>query len=443
MTSGLEANEIWMSLGGQAGNILWLLSCMCAHSVGYVPYFPGTLKQIAGIQKLLYLDFAKEAWVSVDRAEPGVLGDGTRAPAPSGGSFALTLNARRLLLQIRGLRILPPSTGDARPFEELEFVDGNNRFRTRIGPGDPNIWPTLPFFCVPRLEGRKLVVRIVGDGALETAIRGAFGFAVIGGLHTIFSDPWLKGDEDQLASVAIRQMRCLRRAGARVGVELSGTPSPKYGDFLRRLCGEDTITTLGINGEDELRDCVGGKAWDPALSIAPDQLKGGVEYETYRRALKFAKFLSVRTLYVHTNSVDFVLRRDADPGALLSAQRADLVGKGLVLGALLERAYGRNWIREIVSEGFRFAPAVSGKALQALWDFAEDFAALEGVAGAKNTLLETGIWVRPEKGEFSFAVAPVLWPTFSDQSGPGLPDKLNTTGAGDMTFGAFYFLSGA
>jgi hypothetical protein len=120
-----------------------------------------------------------------------------------------------------------------------------------------------------------------------------------------------------------------------------------------------------------------------------------------------------------------------------------LVGKGLVLGALMHRSYGVDWVNELASSGFRFPPAVSGRALKALWGFAEDFAANEGAEGARVTLRETGIWMRPERGKYSFAVAPVLWPTFSDQSGVGLPDKLNTTGAGDMTFGAFYFLSGA
>lgn len=174
-------------------------------------------------------------------------------------------------------------------------------------------------------------------------------------------------------------------------------------------------------------------------------IKGdSLEYVTYLRARRLAEVMGVRTRFVHTNSLDLILRRDADPGSLLRAQVADMKGKGWVIAALLLRAYHSKWGSQVE----RLPPAIMPEAMVRLAQFARDFANHEPLdvrqrGPVRQRLLRSGIWLAPSANEYSLVVVPVLWPPISEKGAPPkLPKRLNTTGAGDMTFGAFFYLGG-
>jgi hypothetical protein len=238
------------------------------------------------------------------------------------------------------------------------------------------------------------------------------------------------------------------------------------------MCRDDVIVALGINGVDELPDMVGEKIieggslhdiWlDPEMAVGPgskdkenrealaDELRKTAnetkadlaqnkefgqhfEYATYLRAKKLAEATGVRTLYAHTMTLDVILRRDADPGSLLRAQLGDMVGKGLVIAALLKRAGKFDHLGE------RIPAAVKPEAMVALARFARDFEHYENVSDVQERLLTSGYWLDPSPEQYSVAVVPVMWP---DPSVEPLMKDVNPTGSGDMTFGAFFLIGG-
>jgi hypothetical protein len=117
--------------------------------------------------------------------------------------------------------------------------------------------------------------------------------------------------------------------------------------------------------------------------------------------------------------------------------------------------------------------AFNPEAMERLNRFARDFETYEKLPGAAERLLSRGYWLAKSRDAYSVAAVPVVWPEVSEtgratepaadpvtqpnnssptgdsgraaksQKNPvKLPDKLNTTGAGDMTFGAFFLLGG-
>jgi hypothetical protein len=266
--------------------------------------------------------------------------------------------------------------------------------------------------------------------------------------------------------VATRQIEALaERCGIRIGIELSGTPIPAYAGALAHWCSRGLVVALGINGEDELPPMASDLQFRPEYRDLPRSLMAeakdtehkGTHFSllTFLRARRLAEVMGVRTLYVHTNSLDFILRRNADPGALLRAQLADMQGKGLVIAALLQKAYGDQWDRELR----KIPPTVKPAAMVELMQFALDFSKYESgnperQENVYHRLLHSGIWLAPSSAGYSLALVPVMWPPVGEKKRaagaarrakpvePELPDKLNSTGAGDMTFGAFFYLGG-
>jgi hypothetical protein len=448
------------TLGGQAGNILWLLTSMGAETRGFVPYLPKRLQQIAEILGVPFLSLEARpvTWRPLSELEPGVRQPGdSRALAPSGGSFVITRKARRLILQIGGFRDIDQPASEPMPFDRVRFRDNGVPFYSDLMRAkEDRTWPAANLFCETFIDrDRTLVIDLAGNEHIVEACRGNVDTAVLGGINAIFTDSWLSRHtplRDKVAEIAERQLRCLAGCAVQIGMELSGVPDPEFFRLLRRLCRDGVIAAVGINGEDELPDAVGAKCpqtdmWlDPAAlpeftrktAADPKNRDRYFEYVTYRRALQFARGLGVRTLYVHTTNLDFILRRNADSGSLVHMQRADLVGKGLVIAALLQRAYGDAWFKQLP----RIPPAVKPEAMVALWEFAQDFQCFHpDCIGSAEALVYDGIWMAPAS-DYSLAVVPVLWPPVSDIQAEKLPGKLNPTGAGDMTFGAVFFLGG-
>jgi hypothetical protein len=130
-----------------------------------------------------------------------------------------------------------------------------------------------------------------------------------------------------------------------------------------------------------------------------------------------------------------VLRRNADPGSLQSAQRAAFMGKGLVIASLMKRSYPADWAAKLPDIPF----AVNPEAMVSLWHFANHFNRFRA-PGSFESLLTSGLWVNPNDDDYSLALLPVLWPALEDRK--KMPPELNTTGAGDMTFGVFFYLGG-
>jgi len=463
-----------LTVGGQAGNILWLLSSINGNGRGYVPYLSGRLQAIPeiGETKFLSLDSAGARWAPLRSLQPGIVStlSEERPPAPSGASFVIAQLGRRMILQLPGFRVVQPGAPAVLPFEAAQYRLNGQPLAPPIPKDNVEVWPQVPFFARIWIEGTVLVIDILDDDRLRDAFQSQPGGlaaqqAIVGGLNALFNqkDPWLNRAEplrSRLAQLAEQQMRCLRSCGIRIGAELSGRPDRDYSEMLKRLCGEGAIVGLGINGEDELPEITnftaGGQAGGTSRSVPPvsydfyldlaevptelraaerDKTSAAFPYITYLRARKLARALGVRTLYVHTNSIDMALRRSADPGSLVQAQRAAFLGKGLVIAALMKRSYPEDWMRQLPDMPL----AVNPEAMVKLWNFALHFDKHQA-RGSFETLVTTGLWINPDDGDYSLALVPVLWPSLADRN--KMPPGLNTTGAGDMTFGAFFYLGG-
>jgi hypothetical protein len=313
-------------------------------------------------------------------------------------------------------------------------------------------WPALPFFCSVSInQKRELEVRLATQQELDEAFRGRVQFGIISGVDLLFRDSWLTRDRElqaRLLGVAQDQVEKLASCGVRLGVELSSLPmAPEYARLVQSLCRSGVVVALGINGEDELPGLVGDEALAmklPEFWLDPTEGKSVAgaacpEYLTYVRARKLAEATGVRTLYVHTNSLDLILRSNGDPGALLRAQQGDMMGKGLVIAALMQRAYGDDWAKELRK---KMPLAVKPEAMASLVKFAQDFAKYQDAPRAEEQLMLSGFWLGSSRERHSIAVVPVMWPSVGNGVAPELPERLNPTGAGDMTFGAFILLGG-
>lgn len=469
-------------LGGQAGQILWLWYHLGSNPYAHAPYGLGSLVDLLQEQMpdLHVLRIEGDA-CTADRlgnmtapSRLSVFADSDPhtqyASPPTGGSVVFHKAGERVLFGFKGFRVLESGPDPRDLWSTVRFLAPDGATLVELtDPSDPT-WPIIPLFAECYIREEKLVIRICGAEELRSALRGRVDCAILGGLDALFhSDGWIAKDKrgqlrSRLRKLLVDQLKAMAGCGVRIGIELSGYPSEAYALLLRELCGREIVVALGINGEDELPKTVGSEAlmkgldglWlDPEADLQglsegvdaqePDEVKTAksereyhFEYVTYLRARQLAEFAGVRTLYVHTNCLDFILRRDADPGALLHAQLADMAGKGFVIAALLRRAYGpRLWHTQKVT------PAVSPAALVSLARFAHDYQTVQEQPGSADCLLQHGYW-QPIPGlersvdtPYSVAVVPVMWPAVH-----ALPAELNTTGAGDMTFGAFFFLGG-
>jgi len=397
---------------------------------------------------------------------------GPREPAPSGGGVLDSEKGARLIYGFNGVRVL--DQGDnSRPWDRVQyFYKGRALFETPFNPEEFNTkhpdnqisqysWPGIWMFSDCWIDNRTFMIRFIEEDEIKNTFAGKADYAVLGGLNSIFYDPWLNCDtqlQANLRNIIKDQLKGLKEAGIRAGVEISGIPDREFALFIQDLCREDLIVALGINGVDELPKVTGkeilektklfdlfldSKKLDTKLQEAAEAITGAsehFEYITLLRARKLAQFTGVRTLYVHTLDIDLVLRKDADPGSLLRAQLGDIMSKALVIAALLKRSYGDSWASQLTE---KMPPAVKPQAMEKLCGFARDFEYFEGINNSADRILRSGYWISPQKENYSFASIPVIWPHISDDNpADALPERLNTTGSGDMTFGAFFFLGG-
>ncbi len=520
-----QASQCRPTLGGQAGNILWLWRCLGADAKAYTPYLSKPLTNLAFKPAQTQSDSIRsstrsgstlrdgspvsphindprsrqhlaQAQVSVRSVSPNPLdltqnpsfhktpladsqflwlngnqncfkyfaearafagvrrGDNSVIDAPTSASFTIAKEGRRLIYSLPGFRPLTPEA--ARPPEQACFIFKGQPTLDQVVacPANTDSWPAAPLFseCHINAEG-MLEITLADEAQLAAAVAGQVDYAVIGGMDAIFYDPWLQTDpqlQARLLNILEKQLKALSECGVRIGVELSGIPRREYAHFVKDLCHEGVIVALGINGVDELPNVTGKASLDMQLFdwwFDPNQVpaelreqeRNHFEYLTYLRAKQLANVTGVRTLYVHTMTLDFILRRDADPGALLRAQLGDMMGKGLVIAALLQRNYDQKWFDALKE----MPPAVNPKAMARLGQFASDFEKHENIPSSRDRLLTSGYRLAASPDEYSVAVVPVVWPHVSDeQVGNGLPENMNPTGAGDMAFGAFFLLGG-
>ncbi len=458
--------------GGQAGNILWLWQTIGAQARAFAPYCSRHLATqvlgrppLAGGQ-LLWLQDGVADFRRLAQA-PDLAGfaahDGRRHDAPTATSLTVVEGGRRLIFQLPGFRLLGPDR--ALVWEKAQFTFQGQPLTAQPlkRPAESDTWPSIPLFGECRLQPDGVLEIALADAAqMAATVAGRADFAIIGGMDAIFYDPWLQSDpqlQARLLTMLEKQLRALAGVGVRIGLELSGLPRREYAHFIQRLCRDDVIVALGINGVDELPQVTGQESLGLQLYdwwLDPQQLPAAIqpaaqpgarpgqhfEYLTYKRAGQLAQATGVRTLYVHTLTLDFILRRDADPGALLRAQLGDMMGKGLVIAALLQRNYGNDWLSALK----KMTPAVNPTAMAKLGRFAQDYDTFEPSepgAQAGHRLLSSGYRLASKPGAYSLAVVPVVWPHVSDEAaGDALPADMNPTGAGDMTFGAFFLLGG-
>lgn len=493
------------TLGGQAGNILWLWQCIGADARAYSFYLSQDLTDLAfetvpaptapayspmtqrdgspvtphtnnlrsGISpasispptsEKTSLASSQFLWFNGNKSGfkyftdvgqfVGIPQENTGfAAAPTSANFTIAKDGRRLIYQLPGFY---PLTSEARQVPEgIQFFFQNYPLLEQPLPREPNInsWPAVPLFAEYHLNpAGVLEITLADEEQLAATLMSQVDYAVIGGIDAIFYDPWLQADRSlqaRLLNILEKQLKALAQCGVRIGMELSGIPRCEYAYFIKKLCQENIVIALGINGVDELPNVTGKASLDMQLYdwwFDPQQISNELQaqaadcdYLTYLRAKKLAEATQVRTLYVHTMTLDLILRRDADPGALLRAQLGDLMGKGLVIAALLQRNYRQNWFDALK----KMPPAVNPKAMACLGQFALDFEKHENIAGSKDRLLTSGYRLATSSNEYSLAVVPVVWPHISDQEvAKGLPENMNPTGAGDMTFGAFFLLGG-
>jgi hypothetical protein len=458
-------------LGGQAGNIAFLWLCLGFDPVVYTTHLSKSLTDLPvkqpNLGNIRVLQFEKHrgeiSQLGDIRGRAGVLSsDGVRTPAPSAVSLTAVKGGRRIIYALPGLRVLEPSSEQTIDWVQVQFFYRGETLldkpMKRIA-NDPD-WPSIPLFCECRINTRlkQLEIHIVSEEELATTFENKVNFAVLGGIDAIYYDPWLQKDlqlQGRLLNLLEKQLSTLTACGVRLGVELSAIPAREYLLFLQRMCKQGVIGTLGVNGIDELPRLTGEAVLKKQLfdlwldpKHMPEQIRAEAnqaagqgkhfEYLTYRRGQKLATATNVRTLYIHTLTLDFVLRRDTDPGAVSKAQEGDMMGKGFVIAALLQRAYGRDWRNELK----KMPLAINPKAMAKLGQFARDFEAYEE-GGAAERLLNSGYWFSSSSNQYLLAVVPVMWPPVSEIRAAGsLPERLNPTGAGDMTFGAFFLLSG-
>lgn len=462
-----QLSNLTTVIGGQAGNIAWLWACMKVDGTLHVPYLYEALLAYARnlefpIKILQYSNNATLHYpIESQLLQAGVrTAAGSLVDAPSGGSIVIFQNGRRLIFQFQGVCTVQTTQAKSLPFDEVQYLYQNkpidNPVRRTPKLGDS--WPAVPFFSEASIQGRTLMLSLIDVKRLEAVFKGKIEIAVIGGLDRLFSDPWIPPGtplQVRLLNLVKEQLRLLRQCGVRISIEISSLLKGEYARFIKELCSEKTIVALGVNGIDELPDLVGIESlknqlhefWldpetvDSSLTVQledPKNQGSNFEYITYLRARKLAETFDVRTLYVHTLNLDFILRRNADPGALLRAQTGDMMGKGLVIAALLKRQYSAAWLNHAP----QMQAAINPEAMSKLIKFALDFERYERLPNASQRLIRSGYWFAPQPEQYSLAVVPVMWPDPKSIPSPSFAQTLNVTGAGDMTSGAFFFLGG-
>lgn len=445
-------------VGGQAGNIAWFYHVTGTDPLVYSPYISEDVMAVAarwpGVDHLRFFWLANGAGCqgSFDDVPRGVIQQHNSAcaggRAPAGSSVIITNRGNRLILAFMGLRDLNIHCDAEMPFHHVQIHKGAAILAQEAYTAAHKLtWPQVGLFFECRIEDDQLLISLPDEAEMARSLQGKAEFAIIGGLDAIFYDDWMKSEAQRSALVdaAVHQLTALKQAGIEIGIEISKVPKKPFLDFLRSLCRQGIISTVGINGEDELVELAreeNKKAPGDCLythTDIPTALQGcdvddiennHFEFFNYLRAVDLAQCLEVSRLYVHTTNVDLIIDRDGNEEALVKAQAACLKGKGWVMGALGYRCWGE----EMYSRIEHFPPAVKPDALVRLARLVQDLEQHQGMPAADaRRMRETGLWRAGQGRPYAVAAVPVLWP-----SDPGtLPIDLNVTGSGDMSFGAF------
>jgi|GEM_PF-4148142 len=454
-------NQCVEMMGGQAGNITWFLHALGTDPLVYTPYISEeVMKVVADLEKmkdwLRVVSLQNDSFEvhSIDKTPKGIKSnfpDGFQlARAPSNKSVIVLKNLIRLIFAFDGFRDFSVSEESQMPFHVLQLQNGSMPLGTLPYEDQKHKlnWPQLGLFCECRIDNDTLIISLPDASSIIRNFTGNADFAVIGGMDAIFIDKWFFDQptiQDYLTCAVQDQMLALKDAGLQIGVEISKPPDPNYFEFLCDLGRQNIINALGINGEDELSkwhdneelsrkyplfnsELLPTKWRKLAGEIEPDWKH--FEYITYLRALGLVNYLGVKRLYVHTNAVDFILIRDATPTELETALDGCMQGKSSVMGALARRSWKEDYMNYIDY----FPPVILPAAMEKLVLLIDDlFHHAHMSQEDASKMLETGLWQHIPGSRYSLAVAPVLWPAHPSN----MPKALNTTGAGDMSFGAF------
>ncbi len=464
------------TLGGQAGNIVTLWRLMGGAPRLFIPMrssgVVAAAAEVGGIDDVTCCILED----GVAREEPlhsmrtGIPDRGGRVhEAPSGASICVPYRGCRQLWMFDGFRNPFALSVDDMPFRQLEIWVGdrllggpfaNEAARTDL------VWPHICLFGETYVENDRLVIRLATGDEVAAAFANGPAAAVLGGFDAVYKDKWLAGQAgliDQLEAVALEQLRGLKRQHIRIGVEMSAGPSDSYLRFLMLACREGLIDAVGANGEEknELPAFVRQLSdLDPTAlptELAAEVLAQGDSMDPDRlaflRALVFAKTLQIPTLYIHTTKTDLILCRrspvepesgERSPGAtsrdlaaLQSAQASAMVSKGLGIGGLLWRNYGAEWKAGLTRLPCAVKPDAYVSLKKLVWALPVRQPLPEAVLLER---LASGL-IPDVDEEYGLALLPVLWPSPEvEKSEWGLPDDFNSTGAGDMAFGAFFLV---
>lgn len=160
-------------------------------------------------------------------------------------------------------------------------------------------------------------------------------------------------------------------------------------------------------------------------------------YRRYERAVHLADKLRLQELWVHGNDADILLVKVAHEQLVSGVLRrviahkmnADLLAKGIVVLALLQRSLSTMWRKSAK----RLSPTLAAKGFKALFDLAWDYSEkvcpddLEKRMEVFRQVVMQGYHYRRKGGGYALIVIPVMWPREAD-----LPAGVDPTGLGDM-----------
>jgi ADP-dependent phosphofructokinase/glucokinase len=162
----------------------------------------------------------------------------------------------------------------------------------------------------------------------------------------------------------------------------------------------------------------------PAPTIWPES-----PYQRYQRALHFARTFNLEWLYVHSEDLNLVVRRDASKDELSDQRDALLLAKLAVPKAIVVRSLPAE---EVPKWEAKVVPTLAEKGFISLILFAYEYAQAEAANEDQfekifRSLVLKGYHCRQpgEEEPYSVIAVPVVWPE--------MPDNINTVGAGDMS----------
>lgn len=353
-------------------------------------------------------------------------------PTPQGTPHPLNLGPQKIDRQIYRY---PFFTRGTRGWTRMFLQDGSGQRirmkdqRNKILRGEG--WPFIPLFgswSANRID----FVFLAADDVLMEDVAKQFDYVILSGLQGL-GDPLLnvkdpKGvDINGPARLFIqdnlrRQLSLLAETGTRLHLEISGITRVDVALGIKAII-QGVVTSAGINQE-ELTQITG----HPAFQGSPFFYQPASPQESfvtrYERALKLAQAFELDELYIHGNDADLILVRGVPRGAMWQELMADLLAKGVVVLALLQRSVD-DW-QGVASE---LGTVLKKDGFLPLLELAAEIArrTYPGQNHDQDLLLRdiafSGYWFNRDPDGYSCIIVPVMWPQ--------LPADLTTAGAGD------------